>query len=717
MNTFVEVYRLVHSMHPQPSFRSLLRRGKLMTTAIAHWRDFNRWYASSGNELLAASMRRAPMISGALYWPYIHKDWPRARRLEVISKHYRLLEGTAGILARAACRDVELFSFGEQYPGLRIVLDKAQWFVREGEVVLNLFQDDTRLYSIAFTLGIEANKQVVYLGAIQGSHLEDALSIYRDLTHRMHGLRPRDLSMAVLKFVCGAIGIRNIWAISGCARQHNSKYFAEAKKKELLTDFDEIWLEHNGVDLGNGFFEIPAEVRYRELTEIPSKKRAAYRRRYQLLEELGKRITEACVAVPDGGGTSEAAAEDPYKVILAYLAPEVPALSATFVYEEILGLERRGVSIIPVSVHRPRHPAFGQEDLARRVHYLYVRSRSIQVLTGFARLLSFRGAPKAVGMLISDILECGTLKPGTWKLVYQFLVAVKLAGILRKERCMRLHVHFAHVPTQIAMYACAMAGVPFTIMAHANDIFERGLLLQRKAERAERMLTISLHNRDYLKRIGVVSEKLALVRCGVSFVEWTGPGAFTLRDRYRIGTLGRIVEKKGMDVLIRAVAELRQRPYRIELSIAGDGPLRDELERLTAELKMSEIVRFEGSVPHQQVQSWMRGLDAFVLSCKCDANGDMDGIPVVLMEAMSQSVPVISSRLSGIPELVMDGVTGLLAAPGDHFGVAAKIDQLLSSPELRQAMAERAREHVRNEFGQQVNLDRLAVHLGIATRQ
>lgn len=401
---------------------------------------------------------------------------------------------------------------------------------------------------------------------------------------------------------------------------------------------------------------------------------------------------------------------------IAYLAPEIPALSATFVYEEMFGLERRGVSVVPVSVHRPHQPAHGQEALAARVRYLYDGSKAKLVLSGLARLPFFLGAPKAVGWLVSDILECGLLKPGTWKLAYQFLASVRLAEMLREERCAHLHVHFAHVPAQIAMYASALAGVPFTIMAHANDIFERGLLLDRKAKRAMRMLTISEHNRAYLEQAGIAPDRLAVLRCGVSFAGRLSSPAWAARDRYRIGTLGRLVEKKGVDVLIRAVAQLGDRPYRIELSIAGDGPLRGELERLVAELGLGDVVRFEGSMPHQMVQEWMHGLDAFVLACKQDANGDMDGIPVVLMEAMSQSVPVISTRLSGIPELVVDGRTGLLAAPGDHADLADRIGRLLEAPELRRQLAENALEHVHSEFSQQVNLDRLMTHLGLATR-
>jgi colanic acid/amylovoran biosynthesis glycosyltransferase len=402
------------------------------------------------------------------------------------------------------------------------------------------------------------------------------------------------------------------------------------------------------------------------------------------------------------------------RFVIAYLAPETLAPWATFVYEELLEIERRGLSVIPMSLRRPSQAARGQEALAERTLIVYEGSNLGMLARGLVGAPRFgRGAWKALRWLAADITELGLMRLQSWKLIFQFFAAVKVAQLLKRHGCDHLHVHFAHVPAQIAMYASALSGIPFTVMAHANDIFECGLLLPQKAERALKMLTISEYNRSYLEGIGVAAEKLAVVRCGVSLVMCPTAPDFGRRERYRIGTLGRLVEKKGMDVLIRAVAELRERPYRIELSIAGDGLLRSELEALVRGLNLTDTVRFEGSIAHSQVTDWMRSLDAFVLACRKDARGDMDGIPVVLMEAMSQSVPVISTRLSGIPELVVHEQTGLLADPGDPVSLAAQIDRLLESVELRSRLVGRAMEHVRREFSQDVNLDRLLMHLGV----
>jgi glycosyltransferase involved in cell wall biosynthesis len=401
---------------------------------------------------------------------------------------------------------------------------------------------------------------------------------------------------------------------------------------------------------------------------------------------------------------------------IAYLAPALTALESTFVYDELFGLEKRGLHIVPVSVHRPERYLVGHDELLERTHYLYDGGLIPTLARALASLAGRRKHLAAAWRLLRADLREASLRQGS-KLAFQCLVATRLADILLEHRCRHLHIHFAHVPTQIGMYAAAMAGIPFTVMAHANDIFERGLLLARKAERARKFLTISEFNRAHLERCGVASAHLAVVRCGVSFPVRGEVPSRERRLSSRIGTLGRLVEKKGIDVLIRVVGLLRDRGYGIELAIAGDGPLRGELEALAVSLGLGDSVRFEGNLAHARVREWMHDLDMFVLACKPDANGDMDGIPVVLMEAMSQQVPVVSTRLSGIPELVIDGETGMLAAPGDAAGLADQIGRLLDASALGQSLALRGAAHVRAEFGQEVNLDRLLGHMGIATRQ
>lgn len=395
------------------------------------------------------------------------------------------------------------------------------------------------------------------------------------------------------------------------------------------------------------------------------------------------------------------------KRVVAYLAPEIPSLSATFVYEELHAVERRGLRVVPISVHRPARPAADQARLSERVRVLYDTHPARFALGALLSLPRFGpGLFGALGQLAGDLVACGLLKPASWKLAYQFLAGARLARLMQDEGCHHLHVHFAHVPAQIAMYAAALSGLPFTVTAHANDIFERGLLLQRKAARAKRFLTISEHNLKYLRALGIPPAQLGLVRCGVSFSPRSRP-AGAAGQPFVLGSLGRMVEKKGFDVLIEALARLRAEGRAVVLRLAGDGPLRPALEAQAAALGLDEAVRFDGSLSHEQVADWMNALDSFVLACKEDRNGDMDGIPVVLMEAMSQSLPVVSTRLSGIPELVMHEQSGLLAEPADAADLARQIARLIDSDALRAQLGRDGCQHVMAEFGMAHNIDRL----------
>ena len=412
--------------------------------------------------------------------------------------------------------------------------------------------------------------------------------------------------------------------------------------------------------------------------------------------------------MPSPDSTPHAAPDAGPAPRIAYLGPEIPALSATFIYEELLGLERRGVSIVSFSVHKPAQVASGQNHLARRTSVLYDRAALALAIDGLAALPSFGGrAFKALGWLARDMTSVGLLRPAAWKLAYQCLVGARLGRSLKREGCTHLHVHFAHAPAQIAMYASAFSGVPFTITAHANDIFERGLLLCTKAQRARKLITISNYNLAYLRSLGVPANRLALVRCGVSFALRADVPVYESKVHYRVGTLCRLIEKKGVDTLLGAMVLLRDAPWRVELSIVGDGPLHSELKLLVGELRLQDCVQFVGAIDHTAVPGWMRSLDVFVMACKRDSHGDMDGIPVVLMEAMSQLVPAVSTRLSGIPELVVHETTGLLADADDPASLASELRRLLHSPELRARLAQNGLAHVQGEFGQELNLRRL----------
>jgi uncharacterized protein VirK/YbjX len=294
IETLGRVYRLGRAMHPHLSLNSLKHQVILLGRALVFLPDIRKWYGISDNPLLTRALKRFPLMSGAIYWPYINHTWTMQRKLAAIDQHFRMLGGSARILAHATFQEIEVARLEEEYAGLRLVLDKAVWFLREGEVVLNLFINDQRFYSVAFTLGVEDGQPIVLVGALQGSNSELAPEVYKEITHALHGMRPRDFLMVAFKLLCGELGIQRIWAVSSDYRQHNSPYFGNSHTNKVMVAYNEVWLEHGGLALDNGFFEIPSSVRHKDMSEIPSRKRAAYRRRYEMLDKLALDIKSSC---------------------------------------------------------------------------------------------------------------------------------------------------------------------------------------------------------------------------------------------------------------------------------------------------------------------------------------------------------------------------------------------------------------------------------------
>ena len=392
---------------------------------------------------------------------------------------------------------------------------------------------------------------------------------------------------------------------------------------------------------------------------------------------------------------------------IAYLAPELPALSATFVYNEILQLQAQGAEVVPFSVHMPTTD-FQQAEvqaLKQKVHCLYGQSK-LSVFKDNVYLLFSR--PKqywqALKLLLADSWQLGLFSRITVGLVYRFLFAASLARSLRNQQCSHLHVHFAHIPTDIAMYAATVANIPFSVTAHANDLFERGWLLPEKVTRSAFFATISEFNKRFLIELGADETKIKIIRCGVDFKQFSVRQNFHTTETIKLGLIGRLVEKKGVDVLLRALRILKGESFSIELHIAGSGSLQQELSQLADELDLTENdVQFLGALPHKEVAAFINSLDVFVLPCKKDKNGDMDGIPVVLMEAMLSGVPVISTKLSGIPELVIDHETGLIAEPDNVVSLVNAIKQMIENSVLREEMITKAIDKVKSDFSLQNN--------------
>jgi uncharacterized protein VirK/YbjX len=247
---------------------------------------------------LSRAIRETPKMLGLAVWPYIHSGWDFDQKIDAVEAHYRSLPRIAPRLDLSIHETMVVASLEDIRPGLKLVLDRAKWFSREGELVLNLFLHDKRLFSIAFSIGTDGGQTVVRVGALQGVRDNDILDLYRDLTKEMHGLRPRDLMVESLRMVCSALGITKILAIADCNRQHRNAYFGQAKAENLEGDYDAVWTEQGGIRSDSGFFELSSEVEFRDMEDIPSKKRSMYRRRYEFLTALAAQISTSCTQEP-----------------------------------------------------------------------------------------------------------------------------------------------------------------------------------------------------------------------------------------------------------------------------------------------------------------------------------------------------------------------------------------------------------------------------------
>lgn len=400
--------------------------------------------------------------------------------------------------------------------------------------------------------------------------------------------------------------------------------------------------------------------------------------------------------------------DSPMKMRICYFGPEIPALSQTFVYREILALRARGHFVLPVTIRKPGSVAREVEASIGDVAVLYETPLLSMVATW---LLAFFRKPlnfiKVSVLVLRDVVASFTEGKPSPKLFYHYLAAFTLADIWERERIGHCHVHFVHFPAQIAMYASAYSGVPWTVMAHANDIYESGLLLKDKAERAKAMVMISEFNRATISDQGAPADKMPVVRCGVSApVRTIGLPQHHARP-FLVGSLGRLVEKKGMATTIRAFKNLKQGGLDVHLEIVGDGPLLPMLEREIAENDLGDYVTLKGAMPNDKVLAWLQSLSVFCLACQRDANGDIDGIPVALMEAMALGVPVVSTNISGVPELVQHETSGLLCEPQDEQGVALAIQRYYDDAAFFNAMRTGGVLRIEQEFSEAVNIARL----------
>jgi uncharacterized protein len=229
-------------------------------------------------------VQERPEAVGFLIWPYQCASWGPQERLRRIVEHFDILDEIGPPFPFGVEDKLMLWSLEEYSPGVRIILDQPKWLFREGMLALNLFCGDHRAYSLAFSLYREGQGVGAFIGGLQGRNTEGALELYKDLTKSFHGMRPRDLLLDCLRMIVPALKVQRLLAVADDHRYLRHSYFGGGHSDHA--DYDAAWVERGGARVDPSHFELPLAVSLRDLEQVPSKKRAVYRRRNEMLESL-----------------------------------------------------------------------------------------------------------------------------------------------------------------------------------------------------------------------------------------------------------------------------------------------------------------------------------------------------------------------------------------------------------------------------------------------
>jgi glycosyltransferase involved in cell wall biosynthesis len=392
---------------------------------------------------------------------------------------------------------------------------------------------------------------------------------------------------------------------------------------------------------------------------------------------------------------------------LAYIIGTYPILTTTFIDREIKLLRSSGVDVKVVSIRRPSGKlSTDQKALQRNVSYLLPISL-VSFIVGHLRFIFLR--PMAyLSTLLYLLTRSHPSIQSRLKTVLHFGEGVYAAHILRHYPCSQIHAHFVDRATTVALVVSRLLDVPYSATAHANDIFVNPVLLPEKMAEAKFIATCTTYNKTHLAGVGgpTLSQKLHCIYHGLD-VNHYHPLPQPPQKKPILISVGQLREKKGFAYLLKACRILKERGYDFDCQIVGEGPLRKNLEAQIRQLSLERTVTLCGALPHEAVIEKYRQATVFVLPCVVGADGARDGIPNVILEAMAMELPVVSTRHSGIPEVVEQGQNGLLVPPADEVALADALAQLLDNPDNMQKFGQNGRHTVMESFTVEKNVTRL----------
>lgn len=388
--------------------------------------------------------------------------------------------------------------------------------------------------------------------------------------------------------------------------------------------------------------------------------------------------------------------DEPRASRVGYVLKMYPRFSETFVVTEILALERNGADLDIFSLRPPADGRFHASLAQVRASVSYVSSPGKPLDLWMALAACRLVHPTGVVDQLDEILA---VPPGE---AHQALV---LATLVRERGLTHLHAHFGSMAASVARLAARIAGITYSVTLHAKDIFHKDVdraALAVRLRDAALAVTVSDFNERYLRDLyGDATRTLVRIHNGIDLDAFS-PSRPLDRPRVVVG-VGRLVEKKGFDHLLSAVALLRARGRAVRLDLVGGGAEEPALRARAAELDLTDLVTFHGPLTQAETREIIRGGAVLAAPCVVGADGNRDGLPTVILESLALGTPVVATPVTGIPEAIIHGRTGLLVPEADPVALADALESLVDDPGLRCELADAGRRHVQAHFDASTN--------------
>ena len=375
---------------------------------------------------------------------------------------------------------------------------------------------------------------------------------------------------------------------------------------------------------------------------------------------------------------------------VGYVLKMYPRFSETFIVNEVLALEAAGTQIEVFSLRPPADGRFHESLAEVQAPVTYLRHAGLRAGDVWDALRSGGDLPH-----LADCLPDLLAEP-----VVDAVQALELAQAVRARGVTHLHAHFGSVATTVARLASRLTGVPFTFTAHAKDIFHESVDpddLVRKLRDASAVVTVSDFNLAFLRsEYGAAAGSVQRIYNGLDLRRF--PFRAEAHGAPVVAAVGRLVEKKGFGDLLVAVSLLRDAGRELTLQLVGTGPLEQELRDSVRQLGLQDVVQLLGALPQGRVKQVVQSATVFAAPCVVGADGNRDGLPTVLLESMALGTPCVATPVTGIPEVLVDGRTGLLVPERSPAALADALGRLLDDRALRLRLAEQARSLVEEHF-------------------